>query len=277
MRTLSAPTPYHQQQPAVHNGGNRNSLATFNATTEQHHQHYHNLTNLHCRNNVVATSTPKTTAMNPEAETIPSTTAMVLKIEETAPIVSPAAATVLATSSGHRRPAMAMTTLNGCVAAATQENDEESLKNGRQRQLENDMETMFGNNVATTHWTHRENPSQSHQPPAKQLCNGDKSGNSGFNNCGDLAAMLAIPKRERINHAAITTPTSAISTAKLGNTVLLPSTLLTSSPSKNNGGGTTASSLSNGNDVTKKGSTSTIWTSEESILRSVGAVDEDNK
>ncbi|XP_060645221.1 uncharacterized protein LOC132783926 isoform X1 [Drosophila nasuta] len=29
-------------------------------------------------------------------------------------------------------------------------------------------------------------------------------------------------------------------------------------------------------DVTKKGSTSTIWTSEESILRSVGAVDEDN-
>lgn len=30
-------------------------------------------------------------------------------------------------------------------------------------------------------------------------------------------------------------------------------------------------------DVTKKGSTSTIWTSEESILRSVGAVDEDNK
>lgn len=31
------------------------------------------------------------------------------------------------------------------------------------------------------------------------------------------------------------------------------------------------------NDATKKGSTSTIWTSEESILRSVGAVDEDNK
>lgn len=34
---------------------------------------------------------------------------------------------------------------------------------------------------------------------------------------------------------------------------------------------------SNVGDVTKKGSTSTIWTSEESILRSVGAVDEDNK
>lgn len=31
------------------------------------------------------------------------------------------------------------------------------------------------------------------------------------------------------------------------------------------------------NDAIKKGSTSTIWTSEESILRSVGAVDEDNK
>ncbi|KAH8409723.1 hypothetical protein KR222_002849 [Zaprionus bogoriensis] len=39
------------------------------------------------------------------------------------------------------------------------------------------------------------------------------------------------------------------------------------------GGGATPGYLV---DVTKKGSTSTIWTSEESILRSVGAVDEDN-
>ncbi|XP_049303081.1 uncharacterized protein LOC105233785 isoform X1 [Bactrocera dorsalis] len=268
MRTLSAPTEYHQQQPAVHNGGagNRNSLATFNATTEQHHQHYHNLTNLQCGNDAKATSAP--------TETNPSITATILKIEET----TPAAATALATTNGHRRPAMAMTTLNGCDAAAAQENDEESLKSRRQRQLENDMETMLGNNIATTHWTQRESSSQSqsHHPLAQQLCNGDKGGNSGFNSSGSLAAMLAIPKRERINHATMTTPTSAIATAKLGNTVLLPSTLLTSSASKSNGGGTTSSLLLNGGDVTKKGSTSTIWTSEESILRSVGAVDEDN-
>lgn len=40
---------------------------------------------------------------------------------------------------------------------------------------------------------------------------------------------------------------------------------------------TATSYLLHGSDATKKGSTSTIWTSEESILRSVGAVDEDNK
>ncbi|XP_054085597.1 uncharacterized protein LOC105212429 isoform X2 [Zeugodacus cucurbitae] len=272
MRTLSAPTPYHQQHPAVHNSGtgNRNSLATFNATTEQHRRHYHNLTNLQCGNDAASASLPTTTA----TETNPSTTATILKIEETTPVASPAAAPAFAATSGNRRPAISMTTLNGCAAAVAQQNDEESLKSRRQRQLENDMDTMLGNNNATAHFTHRESTSQ--LALAQQLCNGDKGGNTGFNSSNGLAAMLAIPKRERINHATMTTPTSAISTAKLGNTVLLPSTLLTSSASKSNGSGTPASLLLNGSDVTKKGSTSTIWTSEESILRSVGAVDEDN-
>uniref|UniRef100_W8AR19 StAR-related lipid transfer protein 13 n=2 Tax=Ceratitis capitata TaxID=7213 RepID=W8AR19_CERCA len=212
------------------------------------------------------------------------------------------AAVTSTTASGHRpraaavTVAAAMTTLNG-VAAAQQETDEESLKNRRQRQLENDMETMR-HNAAATNWTHRESHNQSQsqsQSPGRsqlymqqqQLVDGDKglsSGGSHINGSSGLAAMLAIPKRERINHATMTTPpTSAATTmtTKLGNTVLLPSTLLTSSSasvaSKSNGGSSaTASLLLNGSDVTKKGSTSTIWTSEESILRSVGAVDEDN-
>ncbi|XP_054747775.1 uncharacterized protein LOC129253431 isoform X3 [Anastrepha obliqua] len=312
MRTLSAPTAYHhqqqqqQQQPQLPNevvgksqaaysggNGNRNNLATFNAKTEQH-QHYHNLTNLQCGNDALATSaltaTTTTTTNAVTEKTSSPTTATVLKIEETTPtattIPAGAAATKLATTtSGNRRPAMAMTTLNGCVAA--QETDEESLKGRRQRQLENDMETMRAGTAAVTLWTHREsqnqNQSQSHhqqQQQQQQLVSGDKSSIGGnISSSSGLAAMLAIPKRERINHATMTTPISTIATTKLANTVLLPSTLLTSSASKSNGGGGnsgTTSLLLNGNDVTKKGSTSTIWTSEESILRSVGAVDEDN-
>lgn len=135
MRTLSAPsyTPSNNNNFKLrrHNDGtgNRNSLATFTATTEQYHQHYHNLTN----------------------------------------------SQILA-----------------------------------QRQLESDMETMLANNVATTHWTHREPPSQRHHLMGQQLSNCDKGGNSGFNSSGGLAAILAIPKWEPINHATMTTPTSAI-------------------------------------------------------------------
>ncbi|XP_036323799.1 uncharacterized protein LOC118737427 isoform X3 [Rhagoletis pomonella] len=296
MRTLSAPTPYHQQHQqqqqqllhelvgksqAAHSGGkgNRNSLATFNATTEQH-QHYHNLTNLQCGNDALTTS-----ALTAAAKTSSPTAATVLKIEETTPAAATGA--MAATTSDCRRPTMAMTTLNGCVAA--QETDEESLKNRRQRQLENDMETMrAGTAAAATQWTQRESQNQSqsqvYQQEQQLLANADKGGNNGghITSSSGLAAMLAIPKRERINHATMTTPSPAIAATKLGNTVLLPSTLLTSSASKSNGGGggvggsTAASLLLNGSDVTKKGSTSTIWTSEESILRSVGAVDEDN-
>lgn len=55
----------------------------------------------------------------------------------------------------------------------------------------------------------------------------------------------------------------------------------TSSPLQPHNAATAAVNATNylmhGSDSTKKGSTSTIWTSEESILRSVGAVDEDNK
>ncbi|XP_067619349.1 uncharacterized protein cv-c isoform X2 [Eurosta solidaginis] len=294
MRTLSAPTPYHQQQQQqllhelaaktqpVHNG-NRNSLATFNATTE--HQHYHNLTNLQCDGNndeLLATS-----ALTAAKTSSPTTASTILKIEETAAttakeITTPTTMTtnsMTITTSGSRRPTLAVTTLNGCVAA--EENDEESLKSRRQRQFENDMETIRAGTTATTmKWSPRESQSQMHKQQ-QQLDSVDKGGNSSHisNSNGFSSAMLAIPKRERINHTTITTPTATtLVTTKLGNSVLLPSTLLTSSASKPNGSGNsaTASLLLNGNDVTKKGSTSTIWTSEESILRSVGAVDEDN-
>lgn len=65
-----------------------------------------------------------------------------------------------------------------------------------------------------------------------------------------LSSSSTTPKRERIHHPAA------------GGVIAT---------------GTSTSYLLNGSDSTKKGSTSTIWTSEESILRSVGAVDEDNK
>lgn len=96
-------------------------------------------------------------------------------------------------------------------------------------------------------------------------------------------ASMSMPKRVGINHAAAaTSPTltnrNAITpppvkaggaTGAAATTAAASGTQLTSAK-----GAATPGYLV---DVTKKGSTSTIWTSEESILRSVGAVDEDNK
>ncbi|EDX12951.1 GD20422 [Drosophila simulans] len=95
---------------------------------------------------------------------------------------------------------------------------------------------------------------------------------------GDMETMLAsqpmsMPKRVGINHAvltsrnAITPPPASASSAS-------QSAASVHSAKGSSSAGTTPGYLV---DVTKKGSTSTIWTSEESILRSVGAVDEDNK
>lgn len=94
-------------------------------------------------------------------------------------------------------------------------------------------------------------------------------------------ASMSMPKRVGINHAAAaTSPT------------LTSRNVITPPPAKPGAAGgatataTSGTQLTSGKgaatpgylvDVTKKGSTSTLWTSEESILRSVGAVDEDNK
>ncbi|XP_041674793.1 LOW QUALITY PROTEIN: uncharacterized protein LOC108111664 [Drosophila eugracilis] len=93
---------------------------------------------------------------------------------------------------------------------------------------------------------------------------------------GDMETMLAsqpmsMPKRVGINHAALTsrnaiTPPPASSASSASQTAV----------SVHSAKGSAAATPGYLVDVTKKGSTSTIWTSEESILRSVGAVDEDN-
>lgn len=99
---------------------------------------------------------------------------------------------------------------------------------------------------------------------------------------GDMETMLptpsssqpmSMPKRVGINHAALTSR-NAITPPPAS----IASSSSSSSPASSSHpvvkGSATPGYLV---DVTKKGSTSTIWTSEESILRSVGAVDEDNK
>ncbi|KAH8340532.1 hypothetical protein KR059_000706 [Drosophila kikkawai] len=99
---------------------------------------------------------------------------------------------------------------------------------------------------------------------------------------GDMETMLpaptassqpmSMPKRVGINHAALTSR-NAITPPPAS----IASSSSSSSPASSSHpvvkGSATPGYLV---DVTKKGSTSTIWTSEESILRSVGAVDEDN-
>ncbi|XP_068154084.1 uncharacterized protein cv-c isoform X1 [Drosophila tropicalis] len=87
------------------------------------------------------------------------------------------------------------------------------------------------------------------------------------NDMETMFASMSLPKRVGINHH-VTSATSRNSAATPP-----PAANATSTTSTNGKAGATPGYLV---DVTKKGSTSTIWTSEESILRSVGAVDEDN-
>ncbi|XP_033232925.1 uncharacterized protein cv-c isoform X2 [Drosophila pseudoobscura] len=88
---------------------------------------------------------------------------------------------------------------------------------------------------------------------------------------------MSMPKRVGINHA--TTGSSSLTSR---NAITPPPASASTGPGVGPGpAATTASTKGTATpgylvDVTKKGSTSTIWTSEESILRSVGAVDEDN-
>ncbi|KAH8310818.1 hypothetical protein KR044_003093 [Drosophila immigrans] len=79
---------------------------------------------------------------------------------------------------------------------------------------------------------------------------------------------MSMPKRVGINLA-----TAATSPTLTSRNVVTPPASSAGSQLTSGKGAATPGYLV---DVTKKGSTSTIWTSEESILRSVGAVDEDN-
>ncbi|KAM8706878.1 hypothetical protein ACLKA7_011043 [Drosophila subpalustris] len=87
-----------------------------------------------------------------------------------------------------------------------------------------------------------------------------------------LSMSMSMPKRVGINLGAVaTSPT----TLTLSRNVITPPPAKTGT-GMGTGTGKGAATPAYLVDVTKKGSTSTIWTSEESILRSVGAVDEDN-
>lgn len=102
----------------------------------------------------------------------------------------------------------------------------------------------------------------------------------------ETASMpILMPKRVGINLATVATSPSPSPSLTLTsrNVITPPPAAKTAAVTVAATGGVQQSSGKGGAtpgylvDVTKKGSTSTIWTSEESILRSVGAVDEDNK
>ncbi|KAH8318095.1 hypothetical protein KR074_008275 [Drosophila pseudoananassae] len=94
-----------------------------------------------------------------------------------------------------------------------------------------------------------------------------------------VSQPMSMPKRVGINHMALTsrnaiTPPPATAPASpAASSQSQQSQQSQASLASSGKGGAVPGYLV---DVTKKGSTSTIWTSEESILRSVGAVDEDN-
>ncbi|XP_017968484.1 uncharacterized protein LOC108659858 [Drosophila navojoa] len=105
-----------------------------------------------------------------------------------------------------------------------------------------------------------------------------------FNGLDMETASMSMPKRVGINHAAAATSPTLTSR----NAITPPPAKAATAAAvagAGAGGATSGTQLTSGKgaatpgylvDVTKKGSTSTLWTSEESILRSVGAVDEDN-
>ncbi|KAH8351240.1 hypothetical protein KR084_012201 [Drosophila pseudotakahashii] len=94
---------------------------------------------------------------------------------------------------------------------------------------------------------------------------------------GDMETMqasqpMSMPKRVGINHAALTSRNAITPPPASASSASQSAVSAKGSPSSSGASATPGYLV----DVTKKGSTSTIWTSEESILRSVGAVDEDN-
>lgn len=121
--------------------------------------------------------------------------------------------------------------------------------------------SSFIKNMRHTHLTSKQN---SHQHALASMDAAlDADNHISINNAASMATFM--PKRERINHAkTATSPKNSLSptpSTNGSNNLLTPTSKVSSTWT----------------DATKKGSTSTIWTSEESILRSVGAADEDNK
>lgn len=300
LRTLSAPTPsvsHTIYQALLHNhdqsnsgkttcgssSGNRqmmhqrNSLAAgaggavggggglFNAATFDHLQNS-NLTNFQSSEAAAIVTDMSNgdikSAMSSTASKAPTT---ILKIEETASKASRAMGSVGATTAS---PTTA-------IAGSDLPTDVESLHQKRLRQLNMEMDNLRNTSI-----------DQSQQLSAlmqqNHYCTGGVNGgghngsNSGCNKHKTLmtTSSCAMPKKA----SPITSTAAVTSSSSLGSS---SSTIMTCSMTGSRhqpmSTAPATSYLLHGSDATKKGSTSTIWTSEESILRSVGAVDEDNK
>ncbi|XP_059219845.1 probable serine/threonine-protein kinase DDB_G0282963 isoform X1 [Stomoxys calcitrans] len=299
LRTLSAPTPsasqtiYHSllhgnndQLTSSSAGGKvispkaqlgqRNSLAatgvgsySLNASLD-HHQNS-NLTNFQS-NDAAATSTDMShgdikSPMSSAAKLKPTT---ILKIEETsskavagtvgAPSTLLQCSTPIAESAPTPTPTAA---------------DVESLHQKRLRQLNMEMDNLRNTSI-----------DQSQQLSAlmqqNHYCNGggggggvgaggQSSSNGNKHKTLMTTSSCAMPKKASTSNG--TAATNATSSS-MGSAA---TTMTCNRQQQQTPANVAATSyLLHGSDATKKGSTSTIWTSEESILRSVGAVDEDN-
>ncbi|XP_065371549.1 serine-rich adhesin for platelets isoform X1 [Calliphora vicina] len=296
LRTLSAPTPspsHNIYQQLHHNHGNkatcgsncitsgfgskkqqRNSLAggIFNATFDQHHQQQllqQNLTNFQSNEaalNALTAACSSRTTTNDTKSTMSTkiTPTTILKIEETLP--SSASSSSLANGT-------CMTSSSAMAAT-----DLETLQQKRLRQLNIEMDNIRNTSI-----------DQSQQLSAlmqqNHYCN--YSGNNSSSNNGNLnnnnkhknlmtttsssAMTAAIPKKHSVpsnSPCAVASVVTCVAGKQVNSSPL--------TQQQHHNAATATSYLLHGSDATKKGSTSTIWTSEESILRSVGAVDEDN-
>lgn len=300
LRTLSAPTPSPSHtiyQALLHNQcdngtkattcggrqmlGQRNSLAgaLLNATAAFDQHQPQNLTNIQSHeaatvaasnvtdvsNNVVDIKSTMSSAKNRTPMTI-------LKIEETSSSSLPSSALAKVATA-----AVAATTAAVPAASANSEEivtskqpvtDVESLHQKRLRQLNMDMDNLRNTSI-----------DQSQQLSALMQQNHYCTPGSGSNsNSGNkhktlmTSSSCVMPKK-----ASTMTATATVSNSS---PMTCASTKQHQQQQQQQQQQTTSSTtylLQHGSDATKKGSTSTIWTSEESILRSVGAVDEDNK
>lgn len=288
LRTLSAPTPspshniyqqLHHNHP--HNGNKatcgtsatattvannkklqRNSLAggIFNATFDQQQQQQ-NLTNFQSNeaalNALTAACSTKTTNDTKSTMSTKITPTTILKIEETLPLASVRGAAVKESSSSSQ--------------ATT---DLETLQQKRLRQLNIEMDNIRNTSIDQSQQLSAL-MQQNHYCSYSGNNSNNQTGNSINNKHKNLmttsSAPAAIPKK--LNVPSTNSPCSLM----MGNggmtCVAAAGKHVNSTPLTN----AATSYLLHGSDATKKGSTSTIWTSEESILRSVGAVDEDNK
>ncbi|XP_037812295.1 serine-rich adhesin for platelets-like [Lucilia sericata] len=305
LRTLSAPTPspsHNIYQQLHHNHGNkatcgsntsatshskrqqRNSLAggsIFNATFDQQQQQQQqqllqqNLTNFQSNeaalNALTAASCSMSKTTNDTKSTMSTkiTPTTILKIEETLPSASLA---------------------NGALkeASTSSTTDLETLQQKRLRQLNIEMDNIRNTSIdqsqqlsALMQQNHYCNYSgnNSNSSSSSNLNNNNKHKNlmTTSSSSSSSAMTAAIPKKLSVSTNSPCIAAGGVMTCVAGKQVnSSPLTQQQQQTQTQQHNATSYHHLLHGSDATKKGSTSTIWTSEESILRSVGAVDEDN-